>query len=100
MTFQIFLPDLALVCEYNGIGHYQSVSMYGDIFWFITCRFDKLEVVQQRDKAKQMICDAEGYTLVVIPYWWDKKLDSIVQTIHLARPDIHQAAQSQITHGA
>ncbi len=35
-----------------------------------------------------MICDNAGLTLVVIPYWWDKEIQSVAQTVHKARPDI------------
>ncbi len=27
-------------------------------------------------------------TLITIPYWWDKKVESVVKTIHISRPDI------------
>ncbi len=50
--------------------------------------FSELQVVQQRDEMKKIICDMHGITLLVIPYWWNKTIESVAQTIHFARPDI------------
>ncbi len=44
--------------------------------------------VQERDKMKRWICKGTGITLVIIPYWWDKKIESLAATIRVARPDI------------
>ncbi len=34
------------------------------------------------------MCEEDGITLIVIPYWWNTSIESLSQTIHLARPDL------------
>ncbi len=45
--------------------------------------------VQHRDSQKQLVCERDGITLIVIPYWWNTKIESIAHAIHTIRPDIH-----------
>ncbi len=45
-------------------------------------------MTQRQDQQKRSMCDAAGITLIVIPYWWNKKMETVAQTIQLARPDI------------
>ncbi len=33
-------------------------------------------------------CEQSGITLIVVPFWWDKSMESLVGTIASARPDI------------
>ncbi len=33
-------------------------------------------------------CFHDGITLIVIPYWWEKKIESVARCIHSNRPDI------------
>ncbi len=51
-------------------------------------RFDDPVSVQQRDKTKRHICELTGISLLVIPFWWNKKMESVAQAIHAIRPDI------------
>lgn len=37
---------------------------------------------------KSSLCNTLGVTLLIIPFWWDKQIESVAKTIHLARPDI------------
>ncbi len=53
-----------------------------------TTRHAELASVRQRDKNKRTICYNTGISLIVIPFWWDKKIESVVQTIRMTRPDI------------
>jgi hypothetical protein len=52
-----------------------------------------------RDKRKSEICKEKGklaeplplklgITLIEIPYWWDRKIDSLAATIYSQRPDV------------
>jgi len=77
IEFDIFIPVLSLAIEYNGEGHYKSIPIYGDF-----------EKVQKRDIFKNSICKRDGITLIVVPYYWDKTIDSVAQAIRHARPDI------------
>jgi len=77
LELDIFIPDLALAIEYNGEYHYRQLAIH-----------PTFKITQQRDKLKKLHCQEEGITLIVIPYWWDKTIDSVIQTIHQLRPDI------------
>jgi len=37
---------------------------------------------------KKQLCKSNGYTLIIIPYWWDKQTESLQQTIRNVRPDL------------
>lgn len=37
---------------------------------------------------KDEICERVGIHLFVVPFWWDKKKESLHSTIYLSRPDI------------
>ncbi len=51
------------------------------------CHQDPKEV-QHRDQVKRTICSNSGITLVVIPYWWNRSIESVAQTLRRIRPDI------------
>jgi hypothetical protein len=40
------------------------------------------------DSMKRELCSEAGITLVEIPYWWNKKADSLAATIYAHRPDL------------
>ncbi len=44
--------------------------------------------MKERDEHKKMICERDGITLVVIPYWWNKTIESVAHTLHSIRPDV------------
>ncbi len=46
------------------------------------------EKVAKRDVEKQVFCRQSGVTLITIPYWWNRKMESLAKTIHFHRPDI------------
>jgi len=77
MELDIFIPEYSLALEYNGEYHFKQVPVHGDV-----------EMIKKRDLHKEIMCTENGYTLIVIPFWWDKTIESVAQTIHLARPDI------------
>jgi len=76
VEFDIFIPSLSLAFEYNGEYHYKFVPIHHVKI--------NLQTVQQRDKQKELICRNSGITLVVIPYWWDQTIESIIHTPVLA----------------
>jgi len=77
IEFDVFIPSLSLAIEYNGEHHYFPVSVYSD-----------LSKTVQRDKLKQSICQLNGITLIVIPYWWNRSIESLAYAIREARPDL------------
>jgi len=67
----ICVPSLKLAIDYNGKYHYQK---YDD-------RFRDVEVMEKKDEAKKEIVEAEGYTFVHIPYWWDNKMETLLSIL-------------------
>ena len=53
--------DLMLGVEYNGIQHYQYVPA-------MHRTYDAFHQQQVRDKLKQELCQAAGFTLITVPY--------------------------------
>ncbi len=92
VTGQIFIPSLSLALEYNGKQHYVPFLMYSTHSSLLLCRHHNVETVQQRDMYKRSVCSSHGITLIVVPFWWDEKVDSVAQQIHAVRPDIHPPA--------
>jgi hypothetical protein len=77
MEFDVFVPSLSLVFEYQGQQHYKTVSYIGSS-----------STSQMRDREKKRLCDSYGLTLITIPYWWNNKKESLIATIATFRPDI------------
>lgn len=75
MELDLYLPSLQLAFEFHGQQHYHH-SHRG-----------LLLEQQQRDREKIEACRKHGVTLVIVPYWWDKKKESLVKTIKQLRPD-------------
>ena len=40
------------------------------------------------DVTKKEMAKNKGITLLEIPFWWDKKIDSLAATIYMHRPDL------------
>ncbi len=51
-------------------------------------RYEEVSTVQERDLFKQSICQRNGITLITIPYWWNRKIESVASAIRSLRPDI------------
>lgn len=50
--------------------------------------YNDVRATQRRDKFKEITCNNDGITLVVIPYWWDQRIESLAHTLHVMRPDV------------
>jgi len=77
MELDIFFPFLSIAFEYQGEHHYKSNKILGES-----------SVTQKRDREKKKICEEKGITLIEIPFWWDRKKDSLIATIQNYRPDL------------
>jgi hypothetical protein len=42
----------------------------------------------QKDMMKRQLCRDNGITLVEVPYWWDRKYESLVATVYSQSPDL------------
>ena len=77
MQIDILIQDLNLAFEFQGVQHFKDFNIFGD-------RPDSKE----RDEEKMQACKNLGIDLIIVPYWWDRKKPSLVQTILQHRPDL------------
>ena len=70
IQFDIFLVERKIAFEYHGRQHYEDVPI-----------FASLEMHRNRDLEKEKLCKDFGITLIIIPFWWDNKLDSLRKTV-------------------
>lgn len=77
LELDVYLPEHKLAFEYNGYHHYHELPFFGPI-----------EVYKRRDKEKAELCEKYGIRLIVIPYWWDNKIESLAATIHSHFPSL------------
>ena len=71
VQFDIFMVQRNIAIEYHGKQHYEDNPQ----------GFCSLEVYKYRDKEKKTLCKQYGIQLIVVPYWWDNKLDSLRATL-------------------
>ncbi len=64
-----------------------DVSLFGMIAYCIS--FDS-DSVKKRDLQKRSMCELNGITLIIIPYWWDRSIQSIATAIYSVRPDVQR----------
>ena len=67
VQFDIFMIERKIAIEYHGKQHYEDIPQ----------AFSNIETYQQRDTEKEKLCSEHGIQLIVIPYWWNNKLDSL-----------------------
>ena len=67
VQFDIFMIHRNIAIEYHGKQHYEDIPQV----------FSNVETYKNRDIEKEKICSEHGIQLIVIPYWWDNKLDSL-----------------------
>ena len=72
VQFDIFMIQRKIAIEYHGKQHYDDIP-YG---------FANLDTYQCRDLEKEKLCTNHGIQLIVIPYWWDNKVDSLRTFLH------------------
>ena len=65
LELDIFLPSLKLAFEYQDIHHYKSADY----------AHQPLKMYQQRDQRKLDLAKENDITLILVPCWWDGKLD-------------------------
>ena len=71
VQFDIFLIKRNIAIEYHGIQHYEDIPS----------GFSPLEIHQFRDSEKEELCSKYGIQLIVIPYWWNNKIDTLRATL-------------------
>ena len=73
VQFDIFLIQKNIAIEYHGKHHYEDNSRSG---------FSAIEIYKIRDEEKEKLCRNFGIRLIIIPYWWDNRLDSLQVTLN------------------
>jgi len=66
----LFIPSRRLGFEYHGRHHYEDIPQRSS-----------LENQQRRDEEKKRMCERKNISLIVVPYWWDYKTESLIQII-------------------
>ena len=72
VQFDIFMIERNIAIEYHGKQHFEDIPE----------AFGSFEAYKQRDIEKQKLCSEHGIQLIVIPYWWDNKIDSLRETLY------------------
>ena len=67
VQFDIFILNRNIAVEYHGSHHFEDIPS----------GFAPLEMYKNRDKEKQNLCKKYNIHLIIIPYWWDNKLNSL-----------------------
>ena len=71
VQFDIFMIERNIAIEYHGQQHYEDIPS----------GFSPAETYKYRDSEKQKLCSEHGIQLIVIPYWWDNKIESLKETL-------------------
>lgn len=73
MQLDVWIPNRKLGFEYQGEHHYYQLNKaYGP-------GFEQLELA--RDRVKAELCRQHGIALVLVPYWWDRTLESMQRLV-------------------
>ena len=67
VQFDVFMIQRNIAIEYHGKHHYEDIPQ----------AFSNLETYKNRDLEKEKLCKEHEIQLIVIPYWWNNKLDSL-----------------------
>ena len=71
VQFDVFLIKKNIAIEYHGKQHYEDIP----------AGFATLEQYNNRDNEKLKLCKEYGIEIIVIPYWWDNKIDSLREAL-------------------
>lgn len=71
VQFDVFLVNRNIAFEYHGAQHYEDIPS----------GFGSFELCKRRDEEKEKLCKEFGIQLLIIPHWWDNKIDSLKKTI-------------------
>ena len=71
VQFDIFMIERNIAIEYHGLQHYEDIPS----------GFSSVETYKYRDLEKEKLCSEHGIQLIVIPYWWDNKIESLKETL-------------------
>ena len=72
VQFDVFMIQRNIAIEYHGKQHYEDIPS----------GFCNVDAYKYRDIEKVKLCSKHGIQLIIIPYWWDNKLDSLRTTLY------------------
>ncbi|KAB2190938.1 hypothetical protein F9B44_17815, partial [Staphylococcus epidermidis] len=73
LEIDIYVPELKIGFEYNGVQHYKPVEHWGGE--------ESLKKQQVRDKRKRQLCDQNDVKLIIIKYDEQLSKDLILSKI-------------------
>jgi len=76
MIFDVYIPSMAMIFEYQGYQHFYDHHIFGYAKARNECEDER------RDG-----CKFQGITYVEVPYWW-RRDKSIIAILHKHRTDI------------
>lgn len=79
--FDFYLPDYNLFIEYDGQQHYEPVKFYNQSDEEMMLTFKQ---TQDHDRIKNKYCEDNNISLLRIPYWESKNIETIISN-HLQR---------------
>ena len=71
IEFDVFIPNLEVAIEYQGAQHYEEVAGFGS----------NASIYSHIDRQKKEICEKNGITLIIIPFWWNRFSESLLTTL-------------------
>jgi hypothetical protein len=84
----IYIPSLSLAFEFQGEQHYsEAYKKHGNLNENRSF-FSNFEQRLKKDEEKRETCKRLGITLIEVPFWWDRKIDTLKTMIVNYRPDI------------
>lgn len=89
LELDLYIPSLNLAFEYNGQQHYKDIGY-----------FQPTHQYQTRDDLKQQACKLAGISLISVPYWWNRKKESLVATILKHNPQLAEHFNLSLPEGA
>jgi hypothetical protein len=73
MELDIYIPELKLGIEYNGVQHYKEMKHWGGI--------ESLVKIKKRDARKKRLCNKYGINLVVFNYRSKVTINSVMKKL-------------------
>ncbi len=77
VQLDVLIREQSVALEYQGEQNFSDIYALGSQF-----------VHNHKNLRKKSACESKGITLIVVPYWWDMKKESLMAGIHKSRPDL------------
>jgi len=77
LELDVFVPAFSLAFEYQGLHHFSRHT-------FVDSAFDQ----KHRDQQKRALCKVHSIDLIEVPYWWDRRIESLIASVRRFRPDL------------